>query len=95
MRDITLEIPLCFFSLRRCTESDHPANPWVETLRDSLDRAALARCVPPFEKDHDSQPLVAYPFLKLDQFDLQPAQLAFVAAVPAEGEGLLLRCQSR
>ena len=50
----------------------------VEELCHPFDRAALAGGVPPLE-EHDQTPaLGAHPFLDLDQFCLQPEQLAFV-----------------
>jgi hypothetical protein len=73
--DVALEVPLGLLALRRRAEHDHPADTRVETLRDALDRSALAGRVATLKEDHHLQALQPDPFLKLDQLELQRLEL--------------------
>jgi len=70
MGSVALEIPLRLLALRRGAQSNYAADARVQLLRDALDRATLSGGIPAFEQDHDFQPAVANPFVKLHEFDL-------------------------
>ena len=76
MGDIALEIPLRALALARRRQRDDAADARVQPLRDALDHAALAGRVAAFEDHDDLQPVFDHPVLQLDQFALQPEQLA-------------------
>ena len=75
MRDIALEIPLAALAIVRRGQRHGAADARIETLRDALDGAALARRVPPLEDHHQLVLLGDHPVLELDQLALQAQQL--------------------
>src|SRR5688572_18478030 len=75
MGHIALEVPLSAFTIVRRWQRHHAAHTRIETLRDALDRTALAGGIPPFEQDHDLLSGGDYPVLQLHQFRLQAKQL--------------------
>ena len=75
---IALEVPLTGLGRGRLGQRDHPCGPRVEVLHESLDRAALARCVTPLEQQHMAFAVVLRPVLELQQLDLQSVLLLLV-----------------
>src|SRR6266700_52979 len=63
MGHISLEVPLCFFPLGGCAQSDHTAYARVEALGNPLDGAALAGSVSAFKDTDHFQCLMPYPLL--------------------------------
>ena len=102
MLDVALEVPLGSLALRRRGERLHPANSWVEALRDPLDRPALPRSVTAFEDDDDFETLRLDPLLKLHELYLKFPQSLVVfrlvqlsllgcsRVVPKGGQSVLL-----
>ena len=75
MRDVALEVPLAALALGRRGQRHGAADARVETLRDPLDRPALARRVPPLEDDDQLELLGDDPVLELDELALQAQKL--------------------
>jgi hypothetical protein len=78
MLDIALEIPLRTLGIAGFFQRDHACAARVQVLHEALDRAALPRRIPSFEQDHHALAGLLHPGLPFQQFDLQPALLAFV-----------------
>ena len=78
MRKVSLNVHLRFFALSRGRQRDDPKNSRAHPGGNSLDDAALARAVAPFENDANLLRLVAHPFLQLDKLDVQFAKLSFI-----------------
>jgi hypothetical protein len=78
MGHVALEVPLPPLAVGRRGERDHPGVAGVERLGDALDRPALAGGVAAFEDQHHPETPGPDELLLLDQFDLQPDQLALV-----------------
>ena len=75
MRRVTLEIPLRALAVIGGRQRHHAADARIESLRDALDRAALACGIATLEQDHDLLARRNHPVLQLHQFGLQPEQL--------------------
>ena len=78
VRDIALGVHLRLFPLGWRGECHHSENARAHTLGHSLDRAALACSVAPFEDDADLQARVHPPLLELDELDMQAGELPLV-----------------
>ena len=78
MCDVALEVPLGAFAFGRLLQCDDAGAAWVQVLHESLDGAALARCVATLEHDDVAQPVGLAPLLQLEQLDLQKSLLLFV-----------------
>ena len=91
MGHIALKVPLRLFALGGRAQRHHAADARIERFGDALDGAALAGRVAAFKEHHHAQLLVANPFLQLDQFNLQAAQLALVVAVFFQLQSLSVR----
>ncbi len=87
MLRVALEIPLRAFAVVRRGQRRDAAHARIQTLRDALDRAALAGRIAALE-DHD-EPVarVHDPVLQLDQFALQAEQLAEILLARLAGLG--------
>src|SRR5207244_13421099 len=81
LRDVALEIPLRLLALRRSRKGDDPTHAGIQALGDGLDDAALTRGITSFEDDHHPQPLLADPFLELDQLELESGELKEIGLV--------------
>ena len=77
-RNITLEVPLRFFSLRGNAQSRDATDARVHPLNNAFDGATFASSVTPFEENHHLKTFVLDPFLQLNQFNLKPLQFLFV-----------------
>src|SRR5690348_14916008 len=78
MRQIALQIHLRLLALRRSRQSNDTEHSRAYTLRDCLDGSALPGAIPPFENDADFCASLLYPFLELDDLDVQLGQLRLV-----------------
>ena len=76
MRHVALEIPLGAFAIIRSRQRRNAAYAWVQSLRDPLDHAAFARCVPSFKDHNEPVAGIQNPVLQLHEFALQAEQLA-------------------
>lgn len=83
MRDVALEIPLCFLALDRCAQGDDAANARIEALGDRLDCYALAGGGAALKQHDDLQAALSDPLLQLYELDPETPQLLVVAAVSA------------
>ncbi|MNN10625.1 hypothetical protein D3C81_1235550 [compost metagenome] len=72
---------LAFLAISRCRQRHHAKDTRTDALGQRLDRAALAGAIAPFKNDADLDALGDHPFLQLDQFDVQFAQLVEVILV--------------
>src|SRR5262249_22044251 len=69
-------------ALGRGGERDHAEHARADALGDRLDDAAFPGPVAPLEDDADLESLVLYPFLQLDELDMQLRQLPLVGPAP-------------
>ena len=76
--DIALEVPLAAFDIAGLFQRDHARAARVQMLHEALDRAALARGIPPFEQDHHALLRFLHPLLQFQQFGLEDELLALV-----------------
>ena len=83
MRDVTLEIPLRALAFVGGRKRRDPADPRIETLRDTLDDSTLAGSIAPLEDNDELGPVVLHPILQPDQFALQSEQF-FVIDSPIQ-----------
>src|SRR4029077_1130838 len=78
MWDVTLEVHLSLFPIRRCGQRDDPKYTRAHPLGDRLDRATLAGRIAPLKHDDDAQSFMLHPILQPAELDLKLAQLLFV-----------------
>ena len=81
MLHVTLEVPLTFFTLGGCRQSNDTGNARTETLGDALDATPFAGRIASFKNDDNLEFLELDPFLQLDEFNLQASQRLFVFLV--------------
>ncbi|MNT57534.1 hypothetical protein D3C72_1949070 [compost metagenome] len=81
VRQVALHVHLALLSIGGCRQCHHPEHPRTHALGKGLDRAPLAGAVAPLEHDADLDALGLHPFLQLDHFDVQQAQLLKVILV--------------
>ena len=74
MRHVALEIPLRPLTVTGLLQSNDAADARIEPLGDSLDNAALAGRIAPFENDRDLRAGMLHPVLQFDQLRLQADQ---------------------
>src|SRR5579862_3276299 len=79
MLDVTLEVPLRAFPVRRRRKRGGLDDTRVEILRDAADGSALARAVASLEDHGDAGATCSRPFLELDKLDLKAAKLLLIA----------------
>ena len=77
---ITLEVPLAAFELRGFFQRHYTCAARIDVFHETLDGAALAGSVAPFEDDDDALPGFLHPGLQLEQLDLQAIFLPLVVA---------------
>jgi hypothetical protein len=69
--NIALEIPLCTLFFGRLAESRNATAARIHMFYKTLDRATLARRIPPFKNGHDAQVVLLSPIFHLQQFYVQ------------------------
>jgi hypothetical protein len=80
LRDVALEVPLALLDLRGLGQRHDARAAGVQVLAQRLDRAALARRVPPLEDDQHPGPGLLCPGLEPHELHLERVHLLLVVA---------------
>ena len=75
---ISLNVHLRLFALRRSGHGNNAKNAWADSLCDGLDNTAFAGAIASLEDNTDLLAVALHPFLELDKLNVQLAQLLFI-----------------
>ena len=81
VRHVPLKVPGAAVAFRRRAERDHARLPRAQVLYDALDQAVLPARIPTLEDDEQTLAALDEVLLKLDQLDLESAELFLVRLV--------------